>query len=171
MNAQSTSSDKPDYKRANVKCNSHFIVIDTLSGYFGSSLDPQGVQHLLSPDAKDVELGTCLLDALKHSRVVKPDEAPDLYDGRDGLARRYQQWVEHLMQRYGYKSKRAMFKNMRDCGVYRRENDVVTFIPSQHDALEGWTPLPEDQYVVIPWNSSANDAGAALRLALSRCIA
>lgn len=162
--------ETPNYKRANVKSNSDFIVIDTFSGYFGSSLDPRGVQHLLVPDVNNCDLAVALLDALTHSRVAKPDEAPDLYDGRDGLAQRYRTWVQHLMQRYGYKTKRALFKNMKDCSVYHREGDTFTFIPSQRDALDGWTPLPEDQYVVIPSESSAADIGAALKLALSRCM-
>ncbi|MFK8258175.1 contact-dependent growth inhibition system immunity protein [Erwinia sp. AnSW2-5] len=57
---------------AMAKTNKDFICIYSESGYGSTRLDPKGVQHLMSHNASDSELGAMLLDALAHSRFVLP---------------------------------------------------------------------------------------------------
>ena len=164
---------------AEVVCNNDFICVDTFSGYRGGDCrDPKGKQNLLPPDASDVALGEAVLDALAHSRWVLP--APregstypagvefdmSMYDYKTNYSVR----VNALMERYGYKTKRALFKGMKRVGI-ANENGVITMRPSHHYRLEGWEAgdLTEEDYVVIPATSPPEEIGAALRLALSRC--
>jgi hypothetical protein len=167
---------------ANAACNGDFILVETISGYRGPAVrDPKGKQHFLVSDASDQELGFAVIDALAHSRLVAPAPRtgvwihPDtefdmeLYDHRRG-AERYDEWVKDLMTRYGYKTKRALFKNMNLCDVERKA-DVISITPNHHQKLEAWGREKDDgiENVVIPADSSPAEIGAALRLAFSRC--
>lgn len=166
---------------ADAKFNTDFICIETYSGYRSSQADPQGAQHLVRPDASDQELGAALLDALAHSRFVLPEPRKDiwihpeatfdmsLYD-YDLNNQRYVEWVCKLMEVYGYKNRRALFKDMKNCGV-ESKNDGITIRPRHHEKLEAWSGkgISESDNVVIPANSSPAEVGAALRLAFSRC--
>jgi hypothetical protein len=74
------------------------------------------------------------------------------------------------MQRYGYKTKRALFKNMKSCSV-EVDDGMMTIQPWHHEKLEGWSGngISKEDYVVIPANSTPGEIGEALRLAFSRC--
>ncbi len=154
---------------ASVYKNREFICIKTCSGYRSSHGDPKGKQHMLGLDADDLAVGSALLDALAHSRFLLPKDDPELFS-YEKTAERYQQWVAEIMAHYGYKSRRAMFKNMHTCGV-EKKSGLITISPSNHDRLEGWsgTGIKETDHVVIPESSSPAEVGAALRLAFSRC--
>jgi hypothetical protein len=162
-------NDEVMYDRADALDNGDFYCIETYSGYYGSFRDPKGVQHLLAPQASDEELGNAVLDALSHSRIVTPAQAPDLYPGRDERARWYQDWIAHLMQKYGYATKRALFKKMKSCSIQRRKGGMISFFPMDHNKLETWEPL-EGAEVTLADGSAPEQVGAALRLAFSRCI-
>lgn len=160
--------------------NGDFICVETYSGYRSSRSDPKGTQHLLIPDVSCEVLGVALLDALAHSRFVLPEPRSDvwvhpeaefdsdLYDYKRGIER-YAEWTKALMKRYGYKTKRALFKNMKSCNI-ESQNGTITIRPSYHEKLEMWSGdgISKDDYVVIPASSPA-EIGAALRLAFSRC--
>ncbi|WP_035061423.1 contact-dependent growth inhibition system immunity protein [Andreprevotia chitinilytica] len=155
---------------SNATCNGDFVCVETWSGYRSSMRDPQGKQYLLSPDISVQELGAALLDALAHSRFVLPAEDLNLYDYKQGIERNAT-WIADLMTRYGYKTKRALFKDMKSCNV-RSQGGVITIRPSKHEKLESWSGdgISEGDYVVLPANSSAEEVGKALQLAFSRCI-
>lgn len=168
--------------RCGVLGNDDFICVETWSGYRSSTRDPKGVQHFLSPDASDRDLGAAVLDALAHSRFVLgsprlgsvyPPEVEfdkDLYD-YDLNNQRYAAWVEALKVRYGYKTKRALFKDMKNCGIESSDN-VIKIRPMRHEKLEGWGRTKGDgiEDVLIPSDSSADKIGEALRVGFSRCL-
>ncbi|EES3901627.1 CdiI family contact-dependent growth inhibition immunity protein, partial [Escherichia coli] len=79
-------------------------------------------------------------------------------------------WIATLMEKYGYRTKRALFKNMKKVGIHL-VNDVITIRPSFHEKLEAWSGnrINESDYVVLPADSSPTEIGSGLRLALSRC--
>jgi hypothetical protein len=151
--------------------NGDWYYIYTRSGFAGgNSIDPQVEPHLLPPDASDIDLGLALLASLAHSRFLPKDEALQFLR-RDLLAARYEEFVKSLMARCGYKTRRALFKNMNNCWVDRREG-IITIKPTNHNKLEGWGRTKNDgiEDVVISADRSAAEIGAALRLAFSRCI-
>lgn len=162
---------------AAVVCNADFICMDTYSGYRGGTdCDPKGKQHLLSPDASDLTLGEAVQDTLAHSRWVLPArrEGSTYPEGVEfdmsvcDFKVNYPAWVNALMERYGYKTKRALFKDMQRVSI-ESKNGVLTFAPSHHAKLEGWEGIDDEAKVIIPATSTLDEMGAALRLALSRC--
>ncbi|WP_439851026.1 contact-dependent growth inhibition system immunity protein [Pseudomonas syringae] len=166
---------------ADAGVNNDFIYVRTYSGYRSSRADPLGVEHHTRPEISDQELGVVVLDALAHSRFVLPEPRKDvwihpeatfdmeLYD-YNLTNQRYDQWVGSTLERYGYRTKRALFKDMKKCSIESKSGQI-TIRPSHHEKLEAWSGkgLSENDYVIIPGGSSPSDVGAALRLAFSRC--
>lgn len=167
---------------ASAKGNGDFIFIQTDSGYRGGmNVDYKGAKYFLSPEVSDAALGEALLDALSRSRFVLPTPQPgsvyppevefdkELYSNEKSNER-YQQWIEDVMKRYGYKTKRALFKNMKNCSVEVADS-IVTIRPWHHEKLEGWNGdgIRREDYVVLSVNGTPTEIGAALRLAFSRC--
>ena len=163
---------------ASAYCNGDFFYVETWSGYRGGDrFDAKGAKHHLLPDANDDSLGVAVLDALAHSRWVlgAPREGSvypadvefdaEHYDYKLNITR-YAAWIEILMQHYGYKTKRALFKDMKKCSI-ERKSGTLTISPFHHEKLEAWSGTGEA--VVIPDTSTPAEIGAALRLALSRC--
>jgi hypothetical protein len=167
---------------AGAKYNGDFYCVETLSGYRGScTLDPKGKQHLLPPEVSDEILGLAVRDALAHSRFVLPERRTDVWQHPDvefdlelddykKTAERYAAWIKNLMEHYGYKTKRALFKDMESCTIVSRSG-LLTIQPSRHQKLEQWGREKTDQIedVTIPADSAPAEIGAALRLAFRRC--
>ena len=157
-------------KNANAKFNGDFFFISTYSGYRMLGRDPAGAQHYLEPGADDAALGAAVLDALVRSRFLSIEEANEFFN-LERSKERYEEWKRSVMERYGYKTKRALFGDMASCDI-QMVGENMTLVPTNHDRLEGWGREKSDgiEDVVIPANSSAAEVGAALRLAFSRCI-
>ncbi len=166
---------------ADAGINKELAYVRTYSGYRSSRADPQGAEHFAKANVSDQELGAAVLDALAHSRFVLPEPRKDvwvhpeatfdmgLYD-YELTSLRYDQWVARIMESYNYKTKRALFKDMKKCSI-ESKNDLITIRPSHHEKLETWSGkgVSESDYVTIPSSSTPSDVGAALRLAFSRC--
>ena len=166
---------------AGVKCNSDFICVETYSGYRSITRDSKGTQHLLTFESSDEALGFAVSDAMEHSRFVLPARRDDVWQHPDAefdlglydykqIEVEYAVWVKKLMERYGYKTKKMLFKDMKNVSI-EKKSGVITFKPSHHEKLEGWGREKDNgiEDVVIPADSTPAEIGAALRLALSRC--
>lgn len=166
---------------ANAKLNKEFICIETYSGYRMSQADHKGVMHLLAPDASDQVIGEALMDALSKSRFVLPEPRKDVWIHPEAtfdsdlydfnlMMQRYKKWVARLMEQYAYKTKRALFKDMKSCNVERKLG-TLEMTPSHHEKLEAWSGdgFTEADNVIIPTTSTPEEVGVALRLAFSRC--
>ena len=162
-------NEVPKKSWADTKINDDFICIRTASGYRSASPDYRGRQDFLPPNADDEVIGHTLIDALAQSKFLDPMKNNDFFDS-ESVAQRYAEWVRAVMERYGYKTKRAMFKNMKSCRV-ECHNNVIMVKPSNHVKLEAWGREKSDgiEDVVISANSSPREIGAALRLAFERC--
>lgn len=162
---------------ASVYCNDNFICVRTNSGYRGGTdIDPKGKQNFIATDASDEDIGLAVVDALAHSRWVLSANREDStyppeveFDSdltfKKGMDR-HAVWVEFLMERYSYKTKKALFKSMKNCYI-EKKSGYITFKPTYHEKLEAWSGTGED--VVIQDTSAVVEIGAALRLALNRC--
>lgn len=157
-------------KNANAVFNGDFFFISTYSGYRMLGRDPKGAQHYLEPDASDETLGAAVLDALDRSRFLSIEEADDFFNLKRSQER-YEEWKRSVMARYGYKTKRALFKDMMSCSI-QMAGDSIKVSPTDHDRLDGWAGKNAEgtEDVVIPASSSAAEVGTALRVAFSRCI-
>jgi CDI immunity protein len=157
---------------ASVYENDEFVQIETQSGYRGGLPDPLGRRVQLSPPATDDALGSAVLEALASSRFLHPNEHNAFFDIRGRVVPQYEEWVKSVMATYGYKTRRALFRNMKSCGV-EEQNGVVTMRPMNHEKLEAWSGegVAEDDVVQVQADSDAAEVGKALRIALSRCTA
>lgn len=153
-----------------VYMNKKFIEVETMSGWGSLRADPQGIRRRFSPEVSDLELGSAVLLALEKSRIVHPHVDPDLFDNEKG-AERYFAWVAELMQSYGYRSKSDLFKGMRLCNLEIRVGQM-TIRPTKRERGDGFGPTlrREKDYVILPADSSPEEVGAGVRLALSRSL-
>jgi len=154
-------------KRANAVLNGDFLCIETYSGRGLLGRDPTGARYIFTADVEDAVLGEALLDALDKSRFLSGDEAKKLLD-RDQAKQVYEEWVQGMIERYAYKSRRNLFKDMACCNV-KLIGETVIIGPTSHPKLEAWEGLSDDQSVTISHASAAAEVGAALRLAFGRC--
>jgi hypothetical protein len=170
---------------AQAVCNREFICVETYSGYgSGARADPKGKRNFLTPSDENEAVEEAVLDALAASRCLvlgapRPGVELDpevefdmeLYDYKL-TAERYAAWIGELMERHGYKTKRALFKDMKTCRI-AREGQSITFRPTQHVKLEVWAGSREEGFedVVVPANSTPAEGGAAMRVAFSRSTA
>jgi hypothetical protein len=148
--------------------NDDFIHIQTESGVRGYRLsDPKATEHILDPKISDKDLGLVVLEALKNSRELSLEEASaiDKNSNQD-----YENYIQNMMHRFGYKTKNALFRKMRYCDM-RCEEGIITIEPWHHERLESWNRdyLTEKDIVKINIDSPPEEIGAALRLAFNNC--
>ncbi|EKP4478768.1 CdiI family contact-dependent growth inhibition immunity protein [Cronobacter dublinensis] len=156
---------------AGVYSTKEFISIETYSGLGMVAMDPLFPPHLLSPESDDETIGKTIFQALSDSRkLTSLDERVELFDLEKGK-QRYSEWIAMLREKYGYKSKKALFKDMKHCGIHC-VNGVMNISPLRHEKLEAWgdTGRDESDEVILSLENSPAEIGAGLRLALSRCI-
>lgn len=151
--------------------NGDFYFIETCSGYRGGMGDQQGKQHLLPSDVGNDELGLALQDALAHSRFITDEKELRRFYNYEKRGVEYAKWVEMLMKRYGYKSKRELFIAMMWCNITDQDR-VIEIGPTRHEKLEAWGREKDDEIedVVISKNAPPEEIGAALREAFNRCV-
>lgn len=77
-----------------------------------------------------------------------------------------------MLQRCGYKTKRVMFKDMKNVSIELAQSKIH-LRPMRHAKLEAWERDRGDgiEDVFVAANVSNGELGEALRLALSRAIA
>ncbi|MCW6567565.1 contact-dependent growth inhibition system immunity protein [Yersinia ruckeri] len=147
-----------------------FLLIETKSGLGRVSSDPLFPSHLLPTDADEQSIGETILQALLNSRTltVLEDRVAffDLVKGKE----QYAAWITMLREKYGYKTKKALFKDMKYCSIHC-VNGVITISPTRHEKLEGWGREKGDgiEDVILSVDNTPAEIGAGLRLALSRC--
>lgn len=108
------------------------------------------------------------MQALSNSRTLnKLEERIAFFDLEKGKEK-YAAWIARLMDKYGYKTKRALFKDMKHC-IIHYVNNVITISPMRHEKLEAWEGLEQSENVILSLDNTPVEIGAGLRLALSRC--
>lgn len=156
-------------KFASVLMNDGFISVETYSGRGLMAKDPRGVCDFLPLDAPNELLGDSLARALEGSRWISMDEYASYFD-HEKLKREADEWLAFVKERFGYKTKKAVFTGMANCSV-RETSGVITIKPTRHEKLEAWSgqSIPESDHVVLPAGLGVEELGAGVRLALSRC--
>ncbi len=162
-------SDVEHWPTAVAYSNRGFTLIETCSGYRSYSLDVEAQKYFLGEDASEGEIGNAVLAALSRSRRIAINEIANFFN-LEQATKNYAGWVASLMARYGYKTKRSLFKGMKNCGI-RRMGDIIRFEPMKQVKQEIWEGTASDgaDDVIVPATSTPAEIGAAFRLALSRC--
>jgi len=158
------------YPSASAKLNDRFMLIMTRYGCPGGLYDYSAASYFFSPDTEDnIGIGHAVLSALKASRPVSRDEFDDIYAlSMEGS--QYNDFFSGVMKRFEYKTKRALFKEMRSVSIMI-DGQNIKLSPSKHVKLQAWGREKGDgiEDVIIPFTSEPAEVGQALRLAFSRC--
>jgi len=154
-------------KQAIATFNSKFISVWTYSAYRMGQPDPLYEPVDLSVNCLDNELGYAIVFALNKTRFFSLKQAEEI---REASSNHYNKCIEQQVKKYGYRSRRALFKDMKSCSI-SETGEVITILPSHYEGLEEFSNkgIAEDQHVKIPTSSGHAEIGAALRLAFSRC--
>lgn len=169
LQLQSEIMDFVFKQRASAYCNGDFILLETKSGYRSVKTDPEAPRRMLAMDAEAVVIGRAVLDTLQRSRQIDPSDIDVFFDPTTTSVE-YDRRNEELMERFGYKSKKALFKNMASVSICR-DGGQILLSPLKHDDLEGWGRKKGDgiEDVLVAADVAPAELGAALRLAFSRC--
>ncbi len=171
MNAIKPARPLRPRKWAGAKATPTLVTVGTRSGYRGTALDLAGAQYAFRHEVSDQELGAAVLECLAHSRFLDTPELQDELFHPDAAARSYAAWIERLMRFGGYKTKRALFKDMLSCSI-EQEDGTITIRPSRHEKLEAWSAegFTDADNVVIRADAPPGEIGSALREAFRRCV-
>ena len=123
--------------------------------------------HILPLDTDNGTLGTTVLQALANSRTLDNEVERIDFLKQESFKPRYEDWVANLCGNLGYKTRRALFKNMMSGDIWLH-NGCLKISPSRHVKLEAWDAIDADD-VILSLDNSPEEIGAGLRLALSRC--
>ena len=154
-------------KVASISATRKFLCVQSYATRGLSAIDPDGKIFFLERHPEAPELGRAVLECLAASRILPLEEAKIFFDNT-AAQRRYEDWLALLMQKFGYKTRRAVLQKMHNCGVDLR-NGIITFRPTFHEKLEGWSGelIDKADYVHIPDTSTDEEIGQAALLALS----
>ena len=161
-----TFNQEQDYW-AGYKANERALIIQTWSGFGRYAPDHLYPPHILPLDADNETLGTTVLQALANSRTLDNEAERIDFLKQESFKPRYENWVANLCGNLGYKTRRALFKNMMSGDIWLH-NGCLKISPSRHVKLEAWDAIDADD-VILSLDNSPEEIGAGLRLALSRC--
>jgi hypothetical protein len=158
----------PFHQSADIYITDKFISVEPMSGYGQVLPEDEGDVTYLPSDVADEALGRVLLDALDKSRFIWPPDEPEFFEWQRYM-RCYKNRENDFMRQHGYKTKRALYKNMKWCRAKRAEANI-SIQPHQRREKPGeWKWLPPQQNIIIPETRDAAAVGSALRLAFVRC--
>ena len=161
-----TFNQEQDYW-AGYKANERALIIQTWSGFGRYAPDHLYPPHILPLDTDNETLGTTVLQALANSRTLDNEAERIDFLKQENFKPRYEDWVAKLCGNLGYKTRRALFKNMMSVDIWLH-NGCLKISPSRHVKLEAWDAIDADD-VILSLDNSPEEIGAGLRLALSRC--
>ncbi|EBG5295306.1 contact-dependent growth inhibition system immunity protein [Salmonella enterica] len=154
--------------RARACLTDEFLCLETLSGSGLYCSDPAYPCQLLPFDSDNARIGYEVLRVLQNSRIFTPEES-DEYLYFESMQARYDVWSAGLMEKYKYKTKRALFKNMKNCPITCVDN-IINIQPTRHTRLEQWDWGGHDNDVVrLPVISEPEEIGSALKQAFECC--
>ena len=160
-----TFNKEQDYW-AELQANEKALIIQTYSGCGLIAVDRLYPPYILPLDADNETLGVIVLQALANSRTLTNEaERIDFFNKSD---KSYIELDNHLCEKLGYKTKRALFKNMMSCSIWLH-NGRIEISSSRHVKLEAWEGMKNVEKVILTLNNTPAEIGAGLRLALSRC--
>ena len=161
-----TFNQEQDYW-AGYKANERALIIQTWSGFGRYAPDHLYPPHILPLDTDNETLGTTVLQALANSRTLDNEAERIDFLKQENFKPRYEDWVANLCGNLGYKTRRALFKNMMSVDIWLH-NGCLKISPSRHVKLEAWDAIDADD-VILSLDNSPEEIGAGLKLALGRC--
>lgn len=149
-----------------------FYLIESKVKYSGAIVDPEGVRHVLPPDATAEQLGVAILDALGHSRFIPPSH-PDFskYFEKRSLVRAGDEYDVELMRLAGVRSKIGVYRGSKGVNVTLEvdHGEINIYASSRRTGSSFWSN--KDDVVgqeTVPATASAVDLGEAYLRALAK---
>lgn len=155
-------------KRSCVFFNKEFFWIHTQAVGMISVGDPLVEPVYLVPDADDSMLGATLRQCLEKSRHIEMVEFQKMF--KAGVFNQLDEDRNQVaMQKYGYKTKRALYKNMLCCWISVSDGQIE-IAPSRQKSVDSYTATKEGPEPLV-LDASIDDAelGSALREGFKRC--
>ena len=111
---------------ASLYANEKAFIVQTESGFRLLMLDTLFPPHILFPDVDNNLLGQAVFQALKNSRTFEygSKEYKNFFDPVQRV-QRYNQWVDHIRETLGYKTKSALFRRMMMCGITMNSKEII----------------------------------------------
>lgn len=154
---------------ASIEFDAKFINIASLSGHRLYRVDRQAFDCYLESSVDAETLGFWLSKALVASKTYELAEIGNFFD-RDVVKAYHDKWATDMIQRYGYKSRRALFKSLMHCSCVKR-GGTIEIMPTQKGPGESWVGIGDSgAHVFLPESCTVRELGEGLRLAMSRCI-
>ena len=154
-------------KWAAIYANDEFVCVQTCSGLRRTAIDLAGKLLFLHAEPTPHELGQALQEALLMSRTLTPEEIGEFFDVAV-VEQRYEEWVAIMMEKFGYSTRRDLFKKMRHCQI-ECSNGIISIRPMFHEKLEAWSAkgIEKTDHVLIAETASTHELGEGALLALS----
>ena len=139
--------DNPDgtsrrHYSAEVICFTKYFLIDSMAVYGAAMPDPEGVRHVLPPDASPEDLGSAIRDALDKSRFIPPSHpefsklfkerrAEELVDAYDA----------ELMRLAGVKTKASLYRGAKGGYVtlWPDHNEIQVHVAARRKGRYFWS--------------------------------
>ncbi len=161
-------SINPTTRWAEVAATSRFVCVVPHSGYRSTAVDPQLGFAIIKPSDSAHMLGAELRQAFERSRQLSLSECETFFD-LEVAKKRYEDWVSELLRAGGYRSRKAMFDDMRMVNAIL-EDGAVVLSPLKRGRGEAWIGLADRAAKVhFSINQSDEEVGASILLALERC--
>ena len=93
------------------------LIVQTCSGLGLTAIDHLYPSHILPLDTDNETLGTTVLQALANSRTLDNEAERIDFLKQESFKPRYENWVANLCGNLGYKTRRALFKNMMNGNI------------------------------------------------------
>ena len=93
------------------------LIVQTCSGLGLTAIDHLYPSHILPLDTDNGTLGTTVLQALANSRTLDNEAERIDFLKQESFKPRYEDWVANLCGNLGYKTRRALFKNMMNGNI------------------------------------------------------
>jgi len=157
------------YARAEVGFNSDYFDVTSVSIGMLNYSEPSVAPQYLPPHVDDATLGASLRRALAASKRVSVEEFQKIF--ASGIVQKLgKEREQDVMQKYGYKSRRALYKNMMCCWISVFDG-LLEIKPTHHKSMDSYSGISNDgpEIIRLPLTVSDAELGAALREGFKRC--
>lgn len=149
--------------------NGDFFYILTMSQGMLRYAEPSSPAQYFGSQVGNDELGRAVRTAFLGCKKVSVEEFHAILNSGvvQQCRKEREQW---MMKEYGYKTKKALYKNM-DCCWIDQIDQTIEITPSHHKTLDGYTKTTIDGLEALNVSAFSSDAelGAALREGFKRC--
>jgi hypothetical protein len=149
-----------------------FFLIESEVSYGAALPDPQGIRHVLPPDASAEDLGAAILDALAHSRFIPPSH-PDfdaLFTERTS-AELVDAYDAELMRLAGVKTRKSLYAGAKGVNVTLHSDwdEIRIYAFARRKGRYFWSKKSDPSgRETVPANVTAQELGEAYLRALAQ---